>query len=272
MADLYNVSGTKLAKTYNLSGNEISVAYKLDGNEAWRNTVQKYGTFSVLGDSYSSYKGYVQPSTNRVYYPKSMTDADKVDSYTQMWWYRFSQEYGISPDMINGYSGSSVANDTAWTYGVEECFIARSDNLGSPDMIIIFGGTNDAWKTRIQLGSPKYSGWTDADKEKFAPAAAYLISHIKSVYPKAQIIWICNTHATSSVSGGTGNDYYQALHTVCDHYKVPVVDVNPDVLYYTDSDRTNNQGHPSKTGQKQISDALIKYLGKNEISRNEVSI
>ena len=45
-------------------------------------SAKNYKTFSILGDSYSTYKGYVEPDTNYVWYadiPVNGTDVNSVD-------------------------------------------------------------------------------------------------------------------------------------------------------------------------------------------------
>ena len=50
---------------------------------------------SILGDSYSTFEGYLEPDTNFVWYwkipQKQQTD---VSSVTQMWWHLFIKENG----------------------------------------------------------------------------------------------------------------------------------------------------------------------------------
>lgn len=231
-ADLYDINGNTLSNIFDILGNII------------RDNVGRYKTFSVLADSYGAFEGYTDPGTNAYYYP-----SNDVTEYTQMWWYLFGNSYGCTLDKCNAFSGSRVANDPEWFQGVEQCYIARSDNLGNPDLILILGGTNDVWNG-ITIGSPVYEGWTDENKQEFYGACAYLIAHIKTVYPSAHIIWMCNTRAISADSNLSSNQYYLALHEVCDHYSVPCLDIAPEI--------TGN--HPTAHGMEQIRNDLMIHL------------
>ena len=60
------------------------------------------------------------------------------------------------------------------------------DKLGCPDIIFIFGATNDCW-AGSPLGDYKYEGWTKEDLYTFRPAMAYLLDHMIDRYPKDEI-------------------------------------------------------------------------------------
>ena len=49
---------------------------------------------SILGDSYSTFEGYVQPDTNFVWYLKTPPEGRKTDmvSVRNTWWHQFIKE------------------------------------------------------------------------------------------------------------------------------------------------------------------------------------
>ena len=57
---------------------------------------------SILGDSYSTFKGYVTPDKNLVWYPANQNDVTKVE---QTWWRQFLNNYGYVLEVNNPYSG-----------------------------------------------------------------------------------------------------------------------------------------------------------------------
>jgi hypothetical protein len=64
--------------------------------------------------------------------------------------------------------------------------------MGNPDIILIFGGTNDAWTKTTLQGDYKYADWTYEDLWYFRPAFACLVGRIKANFPNARIINIMN--------------------------------------------------------------------------------
>ena len=58
----------------------------------------------------------------------------------------FIHEHGFSWNVNNSYSGSTVCH-TGYEKAdySDRSFITRIHNLGTPDIILVFGGTNDSW-------------------------------------------------------------------------------------------------------------------------------
>ena len=112
---------------------------------------------SILGDSYSTYEGFMTPSTNELWYyaqnPEARTDVKNV---RQTWWHQVIKENGWRLCINNSYSGATVSytgydgNDYS-----ARSFNTRMDNLGQPDIIFVFGATNDSWACS-PVGEYKY--------------------------------------------------------------------------------------------------------------------
>lgn len=101
---------------------------------------------SILGDSYSTFENYLQPETNAVWYfgiPKNIND---VVSIGQTWWYKFIGKNGYKLYLNNSSSGTTICN-TGYDKKnhSDNSFITRMNNLGCPDLVLIFEGTNDSW-------------------------------------------------------------------------------------------------------------------------------
>lgn len=199
---------------------------------------------SILGDSYSTFKGYVEPDTNLVWYPAEKNDVVKVE---QTWWYRFIHNYGFRLEKNNSYSGSTICNTG---YRKEDysdrSFITRMDKLGNPDIILIFGCTNDSW-AGSPIGEYKYSDWSKADLYQFRPALAYLLKGTQDLYPQASIYFVLNSELKESVN--------ESVYTICKHYEVPVI-----TLFDIDKQRS----HPSIAGMKAISEQIFRFLEKED--------
>ena len=59
---------------------------------------------SILGDSYSTFQGYLYPESNRTYYPNEKTGVTEV---SQTWWNLFIKEQNLKLECNNSYSGST---------------------------------------------------------------------------------------------------------------------------------------------------------------------
>lgn len=242
---IYGIGGETKNQAYNVNGISLNSAYDINGSMVWGSG---YHTFSVLGDSYSALSGYVDPSTNAVWYPASGND---VDTPGEMWWYQFGEGLGVEAESINAFSGSRIANDASW--GVNNCFIARAQNIGDPDIILVMGGTNDVWNG-IEQGNYVYSGWTETDLTTFRGSLAYLLNYLLTEY-NSKVVFLCNT-INNALSPDQQHypfcyEYYVSAHTICEHYNVDVIDFNVNVY----------GNHPTAYGMKQINNLLMEYFG-----------
>ncbi|MDY4744019.1 MAG: SGNH/GDSL hydrolase family protein, partial [Bacteroidaceae bacterium] len=139
----------------------------------------KRRSISVLGDSYSTYEYCVTPVTNRVWYHEPfLAEKTDVSDVTQTWWHLLCQKRGFKLDTNNSYSGATICN-TGYDGNdyTDRSFITRASNLGCPDIILVFGGTNDSW-ANSPLGEMKHEGYTSQDLFSFRPAVSYLARYL----------------------------------------------------------------------------------------------
>ena len=103
---------------------------------------------SILGDSYSTFEGYVQPDTNFVWYLKTPPEGRKTDmvSVRNTWWHQFIKENNYRLCVNNSFSGATICHTGYRSEDYSDrSFITRMKSLGCPDIIFIFGATNDYW-------------------------------------------------------------------------------------------------------------------------------
>ena len=202
---------------------------------------------SILGDSYSTYGGHVSPDWNFAWYNGS-DGGDKVGhndvkSVDQTWWRLLCKEKGYTIEKNNSFSGSTVCytgygkNDYS-----DRAFITRMCNLGNPDIILVFGGTNDSW-AKSPVGSYQHEGWLRKDLYAFRPAFCYMIHYLKQNYPSARIINICNSELSPEVT--------ETEARVCEYYGVTNVQLH---------DVDKQWGHPSVAGMRAICDQVKEVL------------
>jgi hypothetical protein len=204
---------------------------------------QSKRSISILGDSYSTFKGYVVPDTNAVWYPQKPENND-VQDIRQLWWHQLICEHGYRLCQNNSFSGATICNTG---YDKEDysdrSFCTRLWYLGDPDIILMFGGTNDSW-AHSPIGDYQYGDWEKSDLYKFRPAIAYLLANLQNRYPGTEIYVIINTEL--------GDDVTSSMKTVCDHYNVKYIELK---------DIEKQWGHPSQKGMKAIADQVAAALG-----------
>lgn len=202
---------------------------------AWMSIAMLGQKISILGDSYSTFEGFVTPAYNEVWYSNAGTQGNDVNSVDQTWWKLLCDKYGYTLDTNNSYSGSTISctgyrkNDYS-----DRTYASRIYNLGDPDIILVFGGTNDCW-IPAPVGEYKYDGWTKSDLYSFKPAFAYLLHNLTMLYPDKKIYSILNCDL--------GEEIPEAMATICERYGVEMI-----ALQGIDKQR----GHPSQEGMRQI--------------------
>ena len=201
---------------------------------------------SILGDSYSTFEDFVEPSGNALWYFKKpdpkLTDVNDVK---QTWWHQFITGNGYRLEKNNSYSGATICNTG---YNGEDysdrSFITRMNNLGSPDLLLVFGATNDSWADS-PVGDFVWNDWTEEQLKSFRPALTYMLSHIVDRYPNTEIVYIINDGLKPEISS--------SIIEACNHYGVPYIQLK-------DIDKT--AGHPNIKGMKQIAEQIGQSLSK----------
>ena len=203
---------------------------------------QSHPSVSILGDSYSTFEGYLEPDTNHVWY-RSVQPMNDVTKVTQTWWHIFIKENGYRLCVNNSFSGATICNTG---YRGEDysnrAFINRTNRLGSPDVLFIFGATNDSW-AGSPIGEYKYENWTRQELYSFRPAMAKLVKDLQERYPNVELYFILND--------GLKEEINESSRTICQHYGMDIIE-----LHNIDK----QQGHPSIKGMRQIAEQIKEHL------------
>lgn len=191
---------------------------------------------SILGDSYSTFIGII-PANYSSFYPNDRNDVTEIG---QTWWSLYIQAKGYTLEKNDSWGGTTICGTG---YGRMDAsrnnFISRVDSLGNPDLIFVFGGTNDAW-ANSPMGEYQYSDWTKEDCKNFRPAVACLIDLLKQRYPNAEFCFILNSELKETVN--------ESMREICNHYNVKLVELH---------DIEKQNGHPSINGMKSICEQLL---------------
>lgn len=224
-------------------------------------TVKK---IAIMGDSYSTFDGWSNKDVagndndHFVYYPHECTHTG-VDSVEKTWWYMLCQKPEFELEVSNSFSGSVISNthyngmDVA---GTEISFMSRVgknsngvDYNGDPDIILIFGGTNDCW-AGVELGDYVYRNWTANDLKCFRPAFSKLVSTLLELYPRAKVYNITNS-STDGIQWGMSKSYAKSMQKVCKHYGIPNIVLE-------DIEKVEN--HPTYAGMQAICEQVYSML------------
>jgi hypothetical protein len=237
MNSVYKLDGFAVNEPFNVDGSALQKAYDINRSVIFQNK-----TFSVLGDSYSTFTGDVYPQTNGVWYDG--TNNGVTNKY--MTWYRLLEAAsGIVLERNASYSGTPICYD-GWHEGTDDakniCFYARANDVADSDYILVFGATNDSW-IGVNIGEYKYSDWTEEDMKSFRPALARLLDRLKTNHAESTILFIKNTGLTS--------DIQNSISTICNHYSIPII---------TLSNITKTSGHPTSEGMQQICNQVLAYI------------
>lgn len=204
-------------------------------------------TVSILGDSYSTFEGFIEPASNEMWYFSSFDDGrTDVTDVRQTWWWQFIKENGLRLEQNNSYSGATISylgyNQANYQ---PRSFITRANNLGTPDILLVFGGTNDSW-AGVPVGEYKWEPANDMELYTFRPAVCRLARELTLRYPNVDIYFIINSELREEI--------VESIKTACERYQIAVIELH-------DIDKKN--GHPSIEGMRSIAEQVATaVLGK----------
>lgn len=67
-------------------------------------------TVAVLGDSYSTFEGFIPKGYATWYSPTTPPETTDVNKVEQTWWWQVIKEGGYKMGNINSYSGATICN------------------------------------------------------------------------------------------------------------------------------------------------------------------
>lgn len=209
--------------------------------------MEKKNNVFIIGDSYSTYKGYI-PEGNHFFYSDEKTENPIIKGVEKTWWSILANENNLNIVLNDSFSGSTICNTVREELTVESSFVSRIDKYieknffeeNKINTMFIFGGTNDSW-IDSPIGNLKYSDWTADDLKCVLPAFCYLIDKAKKV--AEDILVIINTDLKEEITNG--------FMEACGKNEIKY-------LYLKEIDKEN--GHPTELGMKQISKQVMECL------------
>ena len=226
-------------------------------------------TVSILGDSISTYAGYI-PEGYACFYPDANNDVTDV---TQTWWMQVLYNTGMRLLVNGSYSASAVCGDSRAENSSAGCSNRRvTDLMGAdgsgPDGILVYMGANDFFHS-IELGT--YSGVathrTDHFVWNFTEGYELMLQKLQAVYPTSRIY--CMTlvesnsgdHPRVNENGNTIADYNRRIKEIAAAHGLPVIDVhNCGIEVYELNQYTSDGTHPNKAGAQKMATYVTNAL------------
>ena len=168
---------------------------------------------SVLGDSITTFENFV-PSSD--YNPFYMAGNHDVSSAAETWWGRVLIEKGWKLSTDNAWGGSQVSA-TNGQYITSAMCNTRCQDLargGTPDVIVILGGTND-FGHGVPIGT--WAGDADLPTEEtnFRAAYARMLMKIHASYPLAKVYCCTLINRETDLEPGSMEKKYGQYLTAC---------------------------------------------------------
>ena len=192
---------------------------------------------AFIGDSISTYQYYI-PSGYAFFYPYPAADVYNVN---QTWWMEVVNQLGAGLFINNSYSGSCVASGASSDSSNATRLAKLSINGETPDVVIIYMGSNDA--------HAKFS------KTKFASYYEYMITQILDLCPNVEIV-LATLCKSKLYDEDTRASYNSAITSLAEKYDFKIVDLAAVDI----SNSLVDSAHPNKAGMLIISEKIVADL------------
>jgi len=288
-------TGAIAYRTYNTSSG-TGVWGNWRSSDSTPDTVLSGKKFSVLGDSISTYQGYI-PSGYAYYYPASDTvEPEKsVDSVSKTWWKIVENKTEMTLLKNASWSGSGVCFGINTGDTLDNARVAYSDNRINdladrtdpnnvivPDVIIVLIGTNDFRKATSTTGgvgnfteTSEISGGS-TEITMFNDAYACMLNKIHNAYPNAHVF--CCTLLSRSAAGDRVYPVVNEISQAISQYNTAIDNVatwlNCDVIRLDSVFNLANMSdytlestaelHPNSEGMKLLANRIIQGLVNKE--------
>jgi internalin len=221
----------------------------------WDEATLQNAYLGILGDSISTYKGYIPNGFVHFPYYASSDDGGMI-TLEQTWWRITQQTLGCRLGINNSYSGTCVMNEYGYTTSAENIsrlqHSTRFDNL-PPDIMIIYMGNNDALVQNLNTAN-------------FEKSYRNMLNNLYTLYPNIQLFLGTLSYEKYFV----GKDYYEEhvlvtaevnriIQSLASEYNLPIIDF---ATAYSDSSYLFDTIHPNVLGMKALANVAIDAISK----------
>lgn len=225
---------------------------------------------SILGDSISTFKGII-PERNASRYPQD----NLVTELNETWWMMVINSFCAHLGVNNSWAGSQVSNiydKPDGNLGPDRCMasmerISTLGDNGKPDVIFMYGGTNDLGRGLYGIGAfspslvpPK----VDLDSTKwqtFIEGYIAAVMRIMYTYPEAELVALLPGYVTEYFTPERLDLANGELIKLCNYFDISYIDLRKcGITFENASDLLPDGIHPGKEAMKLISESIIKAL------------
>ena len=249
-------------------------------------------TFSILGDSISTFQGYLRSdepgydgATYAYWYPQAY-----LNNVNETWWKKMGELTGMTLLQNCAWSGSQVCgNSQSTTTAQAGCSTRRITDLSkngvAPDIIIILIGVNDLRNSRA-LGD-----WTgndeivadSSDVNTFSSAYSLMVSKIMTTYPNSEVFcctildtghtgWDTHDNAKYPCMNDRGNttkEWNDTIRMVSESLGAKVLDMHECGIDFFNLDLyTGDRLHPNSNGAT----LMAKQAARELLSKSKLTV
>ena len=235
---------------------------------------------SILGDSISTFGVPNQANAtgtwtwpgNRCRYPQSNLFTDVRYQY----WYLLMERLGMTLGINESWAGSRVSNTKEEDSGDlgpnrHMASLTRIGHLGengTPDIILVYGGTNDAGNgvTLGTFNTANPMGYTEEQiaelpVDTFADAYRTMLIRLQYYYRTARIVCLFPTFTTSYYTITNLDKYEEVIREACDFFGVEYLDLRTaGITVYNRTLYLPDGIHPNAAGMELIYEHLVRNI------------
>lgn len=202
---------------FNISADDLNVTI---------DSIYKGKNLSILGDSISTFSGYI-PSGSNAYYTGSKGG---VSTASLTWWGKVMSALGMNLCVNNSNNGNCASNINGDAKnGLIRASALHTDTV-TPDVIIVYLVTNDFYG-RANVGTYNGQGAVPTDQSTFRAGLSMILDTINTNYPFAEV-WVCTAPpiavSASDYPYARGsnylNDYNSAIRELADVFGARVIE------------------------------------------------
>ena len=233
---------------------------------------------SILGDSISTFG--TPSSTNEdgtycySYYPAATCrySEDGNDSIqfdvNNTYWMKLIKHLEASLGINDSWRGALVSGSKSGNELNNQTRISHLGENGSPDVILVFGGTNDAGNS-VTLGTfntENPANYTDAEiaalpVSTFADGYRTMLIRLMKTYPSAEIVVLLPTFTVSYYPIDSLDDYVEMIKTECDFFGIRYIDLRTTKInVYNKSSFLVDGIHPNVAGMALLEDLIYRKM------------
>jgi len=218
---------------YNITAHTVITAQYEEGTNNYTGK-----TFSIIGDSISTYEGYI-PSSFPAFYPSATGDVNDIN---KTWWMQTLNKLGGSLFLNNSYSGSCVGDSSSSATKnlsrLNYCVV----NGQTPDVIMIYMGSNDCASKYVTLA-------------QFDTGYKQMLQNLQQICPNSEII-LCTLADSPFYTDDNMIAYNEAIRKYAAEFNCTLVDLESVSL----AGLLVDSAHPDTPGMTVLAEKIVEEL------------